>query len=198
MWSEEQIKGYLKNNLKEKRYEHVLSVEDMAIKLAEIHKGDVKNAKIAALVHDCAKNMSDEQLIKMAEEHNLCIDEICRQSPQLLHAPVAAIIGKETMGIEDVDILNAVTYHTTGRKHMSLLEKIIYIADYVEPLRKFSGVDDLRSEAYKDVDIALLKSFNNTIKFVIDKGQLLHLDTIEGRNEILKKYIIKPAQNEKI
>lgn len=187
MWSEEQIKSYLKENLKTKRYEHVLSVRDTAIKLAEIYNEDLEKAKVAALVHDCAKNMSDEQLIKIAEEHKLHIDEICKESPQLLHAPVGAIIARRTMGIENTDILNAVAYHTTGRKNMSLLEKIIYIADYIEPQRNFSGIDELRKAANQDLDVALLKSFDNTIKFVIDRGQLLHLDTIEGRNYIVSK-----------
>lgn len=187
MWSEEQIKEYLRQNLKTKRYEHVLSVKDTAIKLAERYNEDLVKAKIAALIHDCAKNMSDEELINISEKHNLYIDEICKESPQLLHAPVGAIIAKETMEIEDDDILNAVCYHTTGRENMSILEKIIYIADYIEPLRNFPGVDELRELAYKDLDEALLKSFNNTIKFVIDKGQLLHLDTIKGRNYIVSQ-----------
>ena len=189
MWNEEQIKSYLKENLKVKRYDHVLSVRDTAMKLADIYNEDLENAKIAALVHDCAKNMTDNELISIAQKHNLFIDEISKESPQLLHAPVGAIIAKETMGIENSDILNAVTYHTTGRKNMSLLEKIIYIADYIEPLRIFPGVDDLRNIAYKDLDMALLKSFDNTIKFVIDRGQLLHLDTIEGRNYIVSKNV---------
>lgn len=185
MWSEEQIKKYLKENLKPKRYEHVLGVRESAIKLAEIYNGDIEKAKIAALVHDCAKNMNDQQLIKISKEHNLNINEICKQSPQLLHGPVGAIIAKETMGIEDKDILNAVAYHTTGRKNMSLLEMIIYIADYIEPNRTFPGIDSLRRLAYEDLELALLKSFDNTIKFVIDRGELLHLDTIESRNYIL-------------
>jgi putative HD superfamily hydrolase of NAD metabolism len=187
MWSEEQIKKYLKENLTPKRYEHVLGVRESAIKLAEIYNEDLEKAKIAALVHDCAKNMSDEQLIKISEEHNLHINEICKESPQLLHGPVAAIIAKETMGIENMDILNAVAYHTTGRKNMSLLEEIVYLADYIEPNRNFPGIDSFRSLAYEDLELALLKSFDNTIKFVIDRGQLLHLDTIEGRNYILCK-----------
>jgi predicted HD superfamily hydrolase involved in NAD metabolism len=187
MWSEEQIKKYLKDNLKAKRYEHVLGVRESAIRLAEIYNGDLKKVKIAALVHDCAKNMNDQQLIKISEEHNLHISEICRQSPQLLHGPVGAIIAQETMGVEDQDILNAVAYHTTGRKNMSLLEKIIYIADYIEPNRNFPGIDSLRNLAYEDLDLALLRSFDNTIKFVIDRGELLHLDTIESRNYMLSK-----------
>jgi len=90
------------------------------------------------------------------------------------------------MEIKDKGIFNAIAYHTTGRKNMTLLEKIIYLADYVEPLRKYPGVEELRELAFKDMDIALIKSFDITIKYVIDKGQMLHLNTIEGRNYLIK------------
>lgn len=188
MWSEEQIKNYLKQNLRNKRYEHVLGVRDTAIKLAEHYKEDTEKARFAALIHDCAKNISDDQIILIAEKHKLAIDDITKISPQLLHGSIAAIIAKEEMGITDEDVLNAVTYHTTGRKGMSLLEKIIYIADYIEPSRNFQGVDELRRAAFQDLDKALIKAFDNTIKFVVERGQLLHINTIEGRNYLLSKY----------
>lgn len=187
MWSEQQIKDYLKENLKPKRYEHSLGVRDTAVKLAKIYNCDIEKANKAGLVHDCAKNMTDAELIDIAKKSGLVIDEVCEESPQLLHGPVGALIAKEKMGIEDKDILNAIAYHTTGRKHMSLLEKIVYIADYIEPLRNFPGVDELREKAFINLDEALLKSFNNTIKFIIDRGQLLHLNTIEGRNYLVSK-----------
>lgn len=187
MWSEENIKNYLLKNLKTKRYEHSLGVKDTAIKLAQIYNSDEEKAKLAGLIHDCAKNMDDNQLVDICKAHGVEINEVCKESPQLLHGAAAAIIAKETMEIKDTDILNAITYHTTGRKNMSVLEKIIYISDYIEPLRNFPGVDELRRMAFQDLDKALLKSFNDTIKFVIDRGQLLHLDTIEGRNYLLCK-----------
>lgn len=187
MWSEEQIKNYLKQNLRTKRYEHVLGVRDTAIKLAEHYKEDTEKARFAALIHDCAKNMSDDQIISIVKKHKIEIDDISKISPQLLHGTVAAIMAKEDMGIKDEDVLNAVTYHTTGRKNMSLLEKIIYIADYIEPSRNFQGVEDLRKAAFEDLDKALLKAFDNTIKFVVERGQLLHINTIEGRNHLLSK-----------
>lgn len=185
MWSEDRIKDYLKQNLKYKRYEHSLSVRDTAVKLAEIYNVDIKKAKIAGLVHDCAKNMNDDQLLNIALNHEIRIDEVCQESPQLIHGAVGAVLANEIMGISDEEILNAIAYHTTGRKNMSMLDKIIYIADYIEPLRNFPGVEELRTIAFKDIDKALLKSFDNTIKFVIDRGQLLHFDTIEARNYVL-------------
>ncbi|WML35680.1 bis(5'-nucleosyl)-tetraphosphatase (symmetrical) YqeK [Clostridium sp. OS1-26] len=185
MWSEDRIQDYLKQNLKYKRYEHSLSVRDTAVKLAEIYNVDIEKARIAGLTHDCAKNMNDDQLLNIASNHKIRIDEVCQESPQLIHGAVGAVIANEIMGISDEEILNAISYHTTGRKNMSMLDKIIYIADYIEPLRNFPGVEELRNIAFKDIDKSLLKSFDNTIKFVIDRGQLLHFDTIEARNYVL-------------
>lgn len=187
MWNEEEIKRQLKQSLKPKRYEHVIGVRDTAVELAKLYNEDLEKAKIAALIHDYCKNMSDEQIVSIAEEYKLAIDQIYKESPQLMHGAIAAAIAKDTMGITDCDILNAVIYHTTGRENMSVLEKIIYIADYIEPSRSFPGVDDLRKSAVHDLDVALLKAFDNTIKLVVDRGQLLHLDTIKGRNYILSK-----------
>lgn len=185
MWNEEQIIEYLKEKLKKNRYEHSLGVRDTAIKLAEIYNADVKKARAAGLVHDCAKYMSDEEILSIAEQNDIYIDEVSRVNPQLLHGSIAAVIAKNIMGIYDEEILNAVKYHTTGKKNMSSLEKIVYISDYIEPLRDFPGVEDLRKKAFTDLDGAMLDAFNNTIKVVIIRNQLLHVNTIQGRNYLI-------------
>jgi predicted HD superfamily hydrolase involved in NAD metabolism len=187
MWSEEQIKEYLNEKLKKNRYEHSLSVQDTAIKLAEFYHGNVKKASTAGLVHDCAKHMSNDEMLSMAHENQVPIDEVSALNPQLLHGNIAAVIAKNVMGIYDEEILSAVACHTTGKKDMNLLEKIVYIADYIEPLRNFPGVEILREEAFTNLDTALLDAFNNTIKVVIDRGQLLHVNTISGRNYLVFK-----------
>ena len=177
MWSEEKVQDYLKKNLRYKRYEHSLSVRDTAVGLAKTYNVDIEKAKIAGLVHDCAKNMNDEEILNIALKHDIEINDVCKESPQLLHGVVGAVLAKE--------LIDAITYHTTGRKNMSILDKIIYIADYIEPLRNFPGVEELREIAFKNINEALLRSFDNTIKFVIDRGQLLHFDTIEARNYLI-------------
>ncbi|EPY2273846.1 bis(5'-nucleosyl)-tetraphosphatase (symmetrical) YqeK [Clostridium sporogenes] len=182
MWTEEQIHTYLKENLKEDRYNHVISVKETAIKLAEKYNVDVYKAKIAALCHDCAKNMSDNELLNMIKEHNINLDWISLKNLQITHGLVATIIMKEKMGIEDIDILNAVEYHTTGRNNMSMLEKIIYLADIIEPLREFNGVEKLRKLALIDIDKAMIESLNSTIQYVVSKGELLHINTVIARN----------------
>ncbi|WP_123052953.1 bis(5'-nucleosyl)-tetraphosphatase (symmetrical) YqeK [Clostridium sp. JN-1] len=185
MWSEDQIIDYLKDNLKDARYEHSLSVRDTAVKLAEIYGADIEKARIAGLSHDCAKNMSNDDLLSIALSHNINVDNVYKENPKLLHGFIGAVVAKEKMGIEDEEILSSIAYHTTGKRDMNLLEKIIYIADYVEPLRNFPGVDNLRKEVTYDLNKAMLMAFNNTIKYVIEKEQLLHVNTIEGRNYIL-------------
>ncbi|MCH3964717.1 MAG: bis(5'-nucleosyl)-tetraphosphatase (symmetrical) YqeK [Clostridium sp.] len=188
MWDEGEIDRYLKTNLKVTRYEHSLGVSSTAVRLAKIYGANVSKARVAGLIHDCAKCMSDSELIDIAERNGIIIDEVLDETPNLLHGPVGSIIARDKMGIHDDEILNAVAYHTTGKEDMSLMEKIIYVADYIEPMRDFPGVDKIREDAVDNLDRALLDSFNNTIKHVIDKKQLLHLNTIKGRNYLISQY----------
>ena len=186
MWSEDEIEVYLKKNLKEHRLLHSLRVKDMAIKMAKFYNIDSEKTRIAALVHDCAKNKKSEELTNIVKKYGYDINKECKKNIQLLHGLAGAIIAKNLMGIEDQDILNAVRYHTTGRENMSMLEKIIYLADYIEPGRKYPGVEKVRQLAFQDIDKALINSFNITIKYVIERNEILHLDTIKGRNFLLK------------
>lgn len=185
MWTEKQMNEYLKAKLKKSRYVHSLGVMDTAVKLAERHGADVAKARIAGLIHDCAKCMDEKDMIDLVTHEDMNIDEVSMRNAALLHGPAGAIIAENEMGIGDQDILGAVRYHTTGKSDMSLLEKIVYIADYIEPNRNFPGVEELREITFEDLDKGLLKAFDNTIKHVVDGGQLLHFDTVKGRNYLL-------------
>lgn len=185
MWNEKQMLNYLKINLKESRLRHSLSVSKTAVLLAAKYDQNIEKARIAGLVHDCAKNMTETQFIKVATDHEIVLNEIEKRNPSILHGLVGSIIAKEKMGICDEDILMAIRYHTTGRKNMSILEKVIYIADYIEPLRQFSGVDELRCLIEIDLDSAVLKSFDNSINYIINQNGMLHTDTIDARNYLL-------------
>ena len=187
MWSYEEIDDYLKKNLTESRYKHTLGVVYAAELLAEKNGESKEKARLAALVHDCAKNMRIDAQFEFLKSRSIEIDEITRKSPQILHGLIGSIIAKETMNIEDEEVLSAVRYHTTGKKSMSLLEKIIYIADYIEPNRDYNGVEDLRNITYADLDKGVLQGFDNTITYVIKLGQLVHPLTIEARNDLLLK-----------
>ncbi|MBU3110433.1 bis(5'-nucleosyl)-tetraphosphatase (symmetrical) YqeK [Clostridium lacusfryxellense] len=187
MWNEQKMYNYLEKNLKEARLRHSLSVSKTAELLAAQYDQNIEKARIAGLIHDCAKNLTDVQFIKVVTDHGIVINETERQNPSILHGLVGSLIAKEEMGICDENILMSIRYHTTGRKNMSILEKIIYIADYIEPLRQFSGVDELRCLIEIDLDSAILKSFDNSINYVISKNGMLHTDTIDARNYLLSK-----------
>ncbi len=187
MWKEDQIKKYIKEHLNESRFVHSIGVMETSEKLALHYNEDPYKARLAGLCHDCAKNLSREELIAIARESGEEISEIYLYAPQLLHGLVGAYISKDIFGIQDEDILNSIRYHTTGRKNMSILEKIIYISDYIEPSRNFKGISELRRLSYVDINKVLLKSFDDTITYTVSRGSLLHIDTIEARNFILYK-----------
>ena len=185
MWSKEKILKYIKENLKEDRYKHTLGVVETSKALAKANNIEENRAEIAALIHDCAKNMPIDTLFRILEENSQGIDEIEKKAPQLLHGKVGAIIGKNIMHIEDEEILSAVKYHTTGKKDMTILEKIIYIADYIEPNRSFSGVEELRKLTFENLDKGVVVGIDNTIKYILKQGGLIHPNTIEARNYLI-------------
>lgn len=187
MWTEVEIKAYVKNAIDEKRYNHTLGVVKTAEELAILYGESTEKAKLAALIHDAAKNIHKDKLINLIINEGYDIDSVERSSSELLHGIGGAIVAKKEMGIEDSDILNAIRWHTTGRPNMSKLEKIIYLADYIEPNRIFDGVEELRELCKVDLDKAMIKALDNTIKYVITKKSLIHIKTIEARNYLLLK-----------
>lgn len=181
-----QIENRLKEVMSEKRYNHTLGVVDAAIYLAKKYGESQWDAQIAALLHDFAKDFSEKMLKDYVLKHHLQADEILMDTYQLLHGKVAADIAKKEFKITNQNILNAIESHTTGCTNMSLLEKIIYLADFIEVGRDYPGVDELRLLAEENLDKALLRAFNNTITYVISIEKPLHPNTIYARNEILK------------
>lgn len=183
----ESIRNEIRLKLSEKRFQHSLNVEIEAIKLSKLYSFDIEKAQIAAIAHDLAKAFSDEALIKMAQNYNIKIDEIQYNFPQLLHGSVAAHICSDKFGVCDPNVLNAITYHTTGRKNMSLLEKIIYLADVIEAGRYFPGIEDIRKMALMDIDNALILACNSTLIYLTKENYLIHPLSIEFRNSLLLK-----------
>jgi len=179
----------LKNRLNEKRYLHSLGVMKTAEELAKIYDAPVEKAIIAGLVHDCAKNLNSNQMLKYAFKFDILLDGVTNHQIQLLHGHIGAELAKNEFGINDIDILNAIRFHTTGRENMSTLEKIIFLADFIEPNRAFPGVDKLRNMALFNLDKATFMALNHTIKHVITKGELLHVSTVHARNFLLEQLI---------
>lgn len=170
------IKKTLKDNLTEKRYIHTLGVVDTAVKLADIYGEDPLKAQLAALCHDSYKCISVEENNKLVEFYNL--DDKYLNNKNLAHSKIAALKLSEDFNIFDEDVKNAIEFHTTGRVGMSMLEKIIYIADAIEPNREYFGLDKLRELAYKDIDKACMLSLSNTVNYLVKNSQRVDEETI--------------------
>lgn len=161
------IRKKMEKTLDPKRFEHTLGVTYTAAALAMCHQVDINKAQIAGLLHDCAKCMDNEKKLSICNKHNIRMNEIERQNPFLLHAKVGSYIAMKKYGINDPDIINAILNHTTGRPGMSDLEKIIYIADYIEPGRKQApNLTEVRRLAFRDLDKALLMILEDTLKYL--------------------------------
>lgn len=171
----------------EKRAEHSIRVMDTAVKLASHYSSDINKARIAGALHDCAKYRDKSYLLKRASDFGIILDKTMIINYQLIHGPLGAKVAEDEFGIEDEEILDAIRYHTTGRENMSLLDKIVYMADYIEPSRNFSGVELARQLAFKDLDEGLIYAMNNTILDLIKTNKLIHLDTIKARNYLVSK-----------
>ncbi len=179
----------LKEKLPAKRFEHCIGVEYTAGTLAFIHGVDVEKAMIAGLLHDCAKYVSNDKKIQKCEKRGIYISPVEYQNPDLLHAKLSAVYAKEKYGIEDTEILDAITSHTTGKPNMTTLEKIIYIADFIEPNRNMlHEMDIIRKKAYTDLDLCLLHILRNSMNHLCKKGAIVDPLTRETYEFYQKEY----------
>jgi nicotinate-nucleotide adenylyltransferase len=169
--------------LHHRRIPHVLGTEQEAIHLAERWGGDVAKARRAALLHDCTKKLSLAEQLEVAERFQVPLDEMERREIKLLHAKTGAGIAETVFGTDE-EITNAIRWHTTGRGGMTLLEKIIYLADYIEPTRSFPGVEKLRRVCYEDLDAGLLLGLEMTIEEMEKRGASIHPKTLEARDAL--------------
>ncbi|MDZ5712292.1 bis(5'-nucleosyl)-tetraphosphatase (symmetrical) YqeK [Jeotgalibacillus haloalkalitolerans] len=182
----EQAKQIVKDILPEKRYIHTLGVIEAALSLAEKHGVSIEDAGIAAALHDMAKFHDKNEMRELIISREL--DPVLLDfHHELWHAPVGAVFAREKLGITNEDILNAIRYHTTGRPNMSRLEKVIYLADYIEPGRSFTGVDNVRAVAHENLDEAMKIALKQSMQFLISKNQPVFPDTLESYNEFVQK-----------
>lgn len=182
----EKIKEILASRLKPSRYRHSLGVAETAAFLAERFGINKEKAVIAGLLHDCAREYKDDELIAEAEKRNIPIGEVERAMPLLLHAYIGAQRISELYGIEDAEIAQAIYRHTVGGENMTPLDKIIYFADMIEPNRDYPEVEMLRKLSREaSLDEMLLEGLTQSIIFVAEKNHLIHADTVKARNEIL-------------
>lgn len=154
-----------------KRFAHTLGVEFTAAALAMRYQADVTDAQIAGLLHDCAKCLTDEKRVSICEKHQIPMTDIERRNPFLLHAKVGEYLAREKYGITNPDILNAIRFHTTGRENMSLLERIVFVADYIEPGRRQTpNLTEIRQLVFTDLDAAMLKILEDTLSYLRATG----------------------------
>ncbi len=181
-------KEILQQHLSEELYRHSLGVAESAVQLAELYHADRDRAYLAGLIHDYAKEVEPAALLNKADQMNLPLDPVIRfEGHKLLHAPVGAALVSKELGVEDPEIIRAVAYHTTGRADMTVLEKVVYLADFIEPNRDYLEVEQLRLLSRKGLDAALLVAVNYTIALVLKRGLMLHLDSVNLRNSLIAR-----------
>ena len=174
--------------LKPKRMPHVLGTEQEAVRLVRRYGGDETQARIAALLHDCTKKLDMAQQLALCEKYGIMLDELEQKALKLLHSKTGAAIARDVFGVEDA-VYDAILYHTTGKPDMTRLEKIIYLADYIEPTRDFPGVDALRKTVYEDLDKGLLMGLTMTVQEMEEMGNPVHHLTRDARDYLLKRGI---------
>ncbi|MCG8483897.1 MAG: bis(5'-nucleosyl)-tetraphosphatase (symmetrical) YqeK [Clostridia bacterium] len=174
----------ISNRLSKKRLIHTLAVKEEAIKLAECYGYDnEEHVVLAALLHDIGREYDQNTMNTYVKKYKL--DNIYLNNISLAHSKVGAELIKDEFQVNNKDIINAVSFHTTGKENMSLLEKIIFLADIIEPNRMFNDIEALRVLSYENIDEACLLALDLSIKYVIERKEYLHIDTLLARNYLL-------------
>lgn len=182
----EELLARIRAQMHEKRYQHTLGVARSARELAERYGADPAKAELAGLLHDYCKCWPVEKMFEILVRHDMPT-ELLEGEKELWHAFAGAIVIQYDLGVTDPDILQAVRYHTTGRAGMSLLEKVVCVADYIEPNRSFPGVEKIRALADKDLDAALALALGGTIQFLIEKQKTVYPLTLTAYNDLVSR-----------
>ncbi|HAI20727.1 MAG TPA: phosphohydrolase [Clostridiales bacterium UBA8153] len=175
-------------------FAHTLGVVAAVELLAARYDIDREQARLAAFLHDVARDMETSELLKRILEYGILIDEIEAKEPLLLHAKVGAAMGRTLFGIEDEAVLQAVERHTTGAPGMTALDAVIYVADYIEPGRDSPGVDEVRRAAGQDLGHALVLAMNGTVQYLLRENRLVHPRTVDARNHLLREGMVVSHQ----
>lgn len=183
---ENEIIDFLKGRLQEKRLKHSLGVMDMAERLAKRYNVDEEDAKIAGLLHDCAKNMSNQELIEYCKNNGIAIDDVKMQSPGILHADVGADIAKKNFNVSD-EVAESILFHTLANETMTDLDKIIYISDLIEEGRELEGLEKIREMAFVDLDKALVMALEYCMENVKQVGKKVHKQSVDALNAAKKR-----------
>lgn len=180
-----EYKKIIKSMMSENRYNHSVNVSKEAVKLAKRYGGDEEKAAIAGILHDITKEMPKEEQLQIMLDSGIILDDIQKNAPKLWHGISGSVYIKKHFGIEDEDILNAICYHTTGRAGMSLLEKIIFVADFTSEERTYKGVATMRKKSRKSLEDAMLYGFKFTFSDLSSRELAIHPDELACYNEIV-------------
>lgn len=175
-----------KSRLSERRYAHTLRVADTAERLAKLHNLDPKRTRLAALIHDAAREIKKNEYIPLAEEWGLPVGDFERENPKLLHAPVAAEMARRSLGVEDGEILDAVSEHTVGRSGMCDVSLVLYLADKIEPERDYPSVEKIRAVARDDLRSAVAEALRTAVAYSEMRGKAVHPASREALNWLEK------------
>ncbi len=184
----------MREKLDHELFVHSLNVANAAAGLAERYGADKDKAYLAGIIHDYGKVFSNQKLVELAGQLDIPLDRITRQESRLLHAPVGAALIKKELQVSDPEILQAVANHTTGRRGMGRLEKVVYLADYIEEGRDFPAAEKIRQAAFEDLDRALLEAVEIAIRSVLDRGLMLHPRSVAFRNELVEEARVKQGK----
>lgn len=180
-----EYKKIIKSMMSENRYNHCVNVSKEAVKLAKRYGGDEEKAAVAGILHDITKEMPKEEQLQIMLDGGIILDDIQKNAPKLWHGISGSVYIKKHFGIEDEDILNAICYHTTGRAGMSLLEKIIFVADFTSEERTYKGVATMRKKSRKSLEDAMLYGFKFTFSDLSSRELAIHPDELACYNEIV-------------
>lgn len=179
----ESLKAILQKRLNEKRYYHSLCVADEAKRLAEKYGGNPDNAYLSGLLHDITKNAPDEEHLQIFKEFGIILTDIEQNAKKLWHAMSGALYVKNILEINDPEIIDAVRYHTTAKAKMSLLAKILYLADFTSIDRDYEDVDVIREYVDESLEKAFIYALQYSITDLVNQGRAVHPDTVEAYNQ---------------
>lgn len=163
----ENIQKRLEKKLKKERFQHTLGVMYTAGALAMRYSENLEEALTAGLLHDCGKYCSSKEQIKLCQKHHIKLTSVELEAPALIHAKLGAYLAEKKYGVDNPRVLDAIRYHTTGRPHMSMMDKIIYLADYIEPGRKMiPGLTELRELSFTDIEQAVCQCARSTLNYL--------------------------------
>ena len=188
MYDTEKYAKILKDTLSDRRFYHSLCVSQSAIKLAKRYGVDEEKAEVAGLLHDIMKDTPKQEQLKIITDDGIILTPTEKSSTKTWHQLSGAVYIKKYLGVKDEDIISAVRYHTTGRENMTLLEKVVYIADYISADRKYPGVERMREKAYRSLDEAMLEGLQFTVIENVKKGFPIHEDSVKAYNFIAISY----------